>query len=49
MYEEIVGLTVDQLVVIMSVENEKPLLFVQKTEDYIIGLVKAIRFYEEQK
>ena len=49
MYEERTGLTVDQLVVIMAVENEKPLLFVQKTEDYIYGLVKAIRFYNENK
>ena len=49
MFEERTGLTVDQLVVIMAVENEKPLLFIQKTEDYITGLVKAIRFYEAQK
>jgi CRISPR/Cas system-associated exonuclease Cas4 (RecB family) len=49
MFEERTGLTVDQLVVIMAVENEKSLLFVQKTEDYIMGLVKAIRFYEAQK
>ena len=48
MFEERTGLTVDQLVVIMAVENEKPLLFVEKTEDYIYGLVKAIRFYENE-
>ena len=46
MYEERTGLTVDQLVVIMAVENEKPLLFIQKTEDYIMGLVRAIASYE---
>ena len=49
MFEERTGLTVDQLVVIMAVENEQPLLFVEKTEDYIMGLVKAIKIYEAQK
>jgi len=37
------------LVIIMAVENEQPLLFKQKTEDHIHGLVKAINFYKEQK
>lgn len=49
MYEELVGEPIDQLVIIMAVENEEPLLFVEKTEDHIEGLVKAIKFYEASK
>jgi PD-(D/E)XK nuclease superfamily len=48
MYEELSGLVINQLVVIMAVENDPPLLFVQKTEDYIEGLVGAIREYNRQ-
>lgn len=49
MYEELTGLTIDQLVVIMAVEYQKPLVFIQKTEDYIVYLVKAIKKYEARK
>lgn len=45
MYEELVGIAIDQLVVIMAVENERPLLFIEKTEDHIEGLGQAIRYY----
>ena len=47
MYEELVGQPINQLVTIMAVDNEQPLLFVEKTEDHIEGLVKAIQFYKE--
>lgn len=49
MYEELVGSPINQLVTIMAVDNEQPLLFIEKTEDHIEGLVKAIQFYNEQK
>jgi len=49
MYEELIGIPIDNLVIIMAVEDEEPLLFQQKTEDHIPGLVKAIKFYKEQK
>jgi genome maintenance exonuclease 1 len=49
MYEELIGQPIHNLVIIMAVEDEKPLLFKQKTEDHIHGLVKAINFYKEQK
>ena len=49
MYEELVGTPINQLVTIMAVDNEQPLLFIEKTEDHIEGLVKAIQFYGEQK
>jgi genome maintenance exonuclease 1 len=49
MYEELIGKPIDNLVIIMAVEDEQPLLFQQKTEDHIPGLVKAIKFYKEQR
>lgn len=48
MYEELIGAPIDNLVIIMAVENEQPLLFQEKTEDHITGLVKAIKYYETQ-
>jgi len=49
MYEELVGTPINQLVIVMAVENSKPLLFIQKTEDHIDGLVKAIQYYKDKK
>lgn len=49
MYEELVGVPIHQLVVIMAVENEQPLVFIEKTSDHIQGLVEAIKYYKEQK
>jgi ATP-dependent exoDNAse (exonuclease V) beta subunit len=46
MLEEMISEPVHQLVTIMAVEDEKPLLFIEKTEDHIQGLVKAIQFYQ---
>ena len=48
MYEEMIGQPIDDLVIIMAVEDEEPLLFQQKTADHIPGLVKAINFYKNQ-
>jgi genome maintenance exonuclease 1 len=48
MYEEMIGRPIDNIVIIMAVENEQPLLFKQKTADHIPGLVKAIKFYQNQ-
>lgn len=47
MYEELVGEPIHNLVIIMAVEDSKPLIFKQKTEDHINGLVKAIDFYRK--
>jgi genome maintenance exonuclease 1 len=47
MYEELVGKPIDELVIIMAVDNEKPLIFKEKTEDHIDGLVKAIDYYRK--
>jgi genome maintenance exonuclease 1 len=48
MYEEMIGRPIDDIVIIMAVEDEQPLLFKQKTADHINGLVKAIQFYKNQ-
>jgi genome maintenance exonuclease 1 len=48
MAEERTGKPINQLVTIMAVENEEPLLFIEKTEDHITGLVRAIRYYNDQ-
>jgi hypothetical protein len=45
-YEELVGTPIDQIVIIMAVEGRKePLIFIEKVEDHIEGLVKAIQYY----
>jgi genome maintenance exonuclease 1 len=49
MYEELIGQPIHDLVVIMAVENEQPLIFKQKTEDHIDGLFNAIQFYKKSK
>jgi len=48
MYEEMIGTPIDDIVIIMAVEDDQPLLFKQKTADHIHGLVKAIQFYKGQ-
>ncbi len=47
MYEELVGTPIDDLVIIMAVDNEQPLIFKEKTQDHIEGLVKAIDYYHK--
>lgn len=47
MYEELVGQPINDLIIIMAVQNDKPLLFKQKTHDHIEGLVKAIDYYRK--
>jgi hypothetical protein len=49
MYEELVGISIDQIVIIMAVENEEPLIFVERTEDHINNLLEHINFYKNQK
>jgi hypothetical protein len=45
MYEEHVGVGIDQIVIVMAVENEEPLIFVEKVEDHINNLLEHIVFY----
>jgi genome maintenance exonuclease 1 len=45
MYEEHVGIGIDQIVIVMAVENEEPLIFVEKVENHINNLLEHIEFY----
>ena len=47
MYEERIGIPVDQIVILMAVEAQKPLVFVQKTQDHIQNLAEHIDFYHK--
>jgi genome maintenance exonuclease 1 len=49
MYEEIIGTPINNLVIIMAVEDSAPLIFKEKTEDHIEGLVEAIKYYNKTK
>jgi genome maintenance exonuclease 1 len=49
MYEERVGVPIDQIVVLMAVENEQPLIFVKDTKDYVNTLYEHIEFYKSNK
>jgi genome maintenance exonuclease 1 len=46
MYEEHVGEPIGQIVIVMGVEQNAPLIFVEKTEDHIETLVQHIDFYK---
>lgn len=46
MYEELVGSPIDQIVILMTVEDSEPLVFVEKTEDHINSLLEHIQFYQ---
>ena len=49
MYEEHVSVPIDQIVIVMAVENEKPLIFIEKTGDHINTLLEHIEFYLNNK
>jgi genome maintenance exonuclease 1 len=49
MYEERVGVPIEQLVIVMAVEHEEPLIFIEKTEDHINTLIEHISFYRNNK
>lgn len=48
MYEEHVGVPINQIVIVMAVENEEPLIFIEKTEEHINTLIEHISFYKSQ-
>ena len=48
MYEELVGIGINQIVIIMAVEDSEPLLFIEKTQDHLNTLLEYIKFYREQ-
>ena len=48
MHEELTGIPINKLVIIMAVEDKPPLIFVKETADYIDGLVKSIDIYNRK-
>ena len=47
MYEELIGEPIHDLVIVMAVEDNSPIVFKQRTEDHITGLVNAISYYKK--
>ena len=47
MYEELIGVGIEQIVIIMAVDGSEPLLFIEKTEDHLNTLLDFIKFYKE--
>lgn len=47
MYEELVGVKIHQIVVIMAVEGSDPILFVERTGDHVKTLKTYIDFYRK--
>jgi hypothetical protein len=50
MFEERTGITIHQLVTLMVVDgDDKPIVFKEKTKDWIEPLVKEIEYYYENR
>jgi len=47
MIEELVGVEVPQIVILMGVTGEKPQVFIEKTEDHVEYLLESIKIYKE--
>ncbi len=47
MYEELIGVKIHQIVVIMAVEGSDPILFVERTDDHVKTLKEYIDFYRK--
>lgn len=45
MYEERTGTPIDQLVILMSVDNEKPQVYVKSKSDYIDAVLEYFKYY----
>jgi genome maintenance exonuclease 1 len=48
MYEELVGVPINNLVIIMAVKDSTPIIFKEKTTDHWEGLFGAIKYYRTQ-
>jgi genome maintenance exonuclease 1 len=49
MLEEMINIPVNQIVTLIAVVDEKPQVFIEKTEDHINALVEAINYYNKNK
>ena len=47
MYEELIGVKIHQIVVIMAVEGSDPLLFVERTGDHVKALKMYMDYYRK--
>jgi genome maintenance exonuclease 1 len=47
MYQEHVGISIDQIVIVMAVEQSPPIIFIEKTADHINTLVEHIGYYRK--
>lgn len=47
MYEELIGEPIHDVVIVMAVQDNRPILFKQRTEDHIKGLANAISYYKK--
>lgn len=48
-FEELTGLPVSRLIIIMGVDNERPIIFNEKRDDWIKGFIKLRQEYREWK
>ena len=48
MYEELIGVRIDQIVVIMAVQEDNPIIFVEPMRKHINTLLEYISFYREK-
>jgi hypothetical protein len=46
MHEEMTNIPINQIVILMAISDEKPLVFIEKVEDHISGLTEAILYYK---
>ena len=49
MYEERIGIPIEQLVILIAVDNEEPQVFVKKTKDYTDLVLEYLTYYYEHK
>lgn len=47
-YEEMTGIQIPQIVILIMVDDEKPQVFIKDPKDYIYSLVKVRKFYERK-
>lgn len=45
-YEELIGNPIHQIVTIMAVEHDKPLVFIEETKNWIVPLVECVTDYK---
>lgn len=48
LYQEMTGIKVNKLVIIMAVDNEKPLLFIERPMNWVPKVIEALRLYRDQ-